>query len=209
MPPSDEATATVLASNTAPQDADKPLSEFERLANTRIQRFLVLEAKAKDAVTKFGITREMLADFKAQPSVSWDELEEVTEDVARKILLTRVWEPLAGDKLPPALSSVIFDVACTRGVHEASKMAQRAIQGVSGAAFKVDGKLRAGAMTALEQLDKAGKAVEVAERVVMERTSIVEILLSRFVRRENRSDLANVLLAFGRAAILAKTGVRL
>lgn len=208
MPASDEAAATALAQNGAVND-DKPLTEFERLANTRIQRFLVLESKAKDAVTKFGITREMLADFKAQPSASWEELEEVTEDVARKILLTRVWEPLAGDKLPPAVSSVIFDVACTRGVHEASKMAQRAIKGASGAAIKVDGKLRAGAMTALEQLDKAGRAVEVAERVVMERTSIVEIVLSRFVRRENRSELANVLLAFGRAAILAKTGVKL
>lgn len=205
MPPTDD----TAAAPAPPADDDKPISLFEQLANTRIQRFLSVEAKAKNAVTKFGITRDMLADYMNQPTATWDELEEITEDTARKILLTRVWEPLAGDKLPPELATVIFDVACSRGVHEASKMAQRAVKDVTSAAVKVDGKLRAGSLTAIEQLQKTGKAVEAAERVVMERTSIASLIVSRFLRRENRSELAAVLLAFGRAAIAAKTGIRL
>lgn len=212
MPPSDEAAATAVATNTA-AEADKPVSEFERSAYRYIDRALKaekkLEEKGRTAISKYGVTRAMLADYLNQDSASWDELEDVTEDLAVKILRDRYWMPLAGDKLPPELASAIFDVAIKRGVGEASKMAQRAAVALQPAAIKIDGKLRAGSLTAIDKLVEAGRSIELAERVLAERSSIIGVVMDRLFHGGTKFDLAGAAVAVGRAYVLSKTGVRL
>lgn len=208
---SDEAAATAaaVAQTTQPAVELPPPTLFEQLAGRFIARAKAEEVKLKDkAITKYGVTRAMLADFLHQDDASWAELETVTEDTARKILFDRYWMPLAADKLPAPVASAVFDLAIRRGVSSASKLLQRALTKVEPVALKIDGKVREQTLGAIEHLEKAGRAIELGERVLAERTTFIfKLLDGKLFGRD--LDIAGAALAVGRAALLAKTGIRL
>lgn len=188
-------------------DGDFTVSNFERAAFGFIDRAKRMEAKAKKAVTKFGISRDLLADYLAQDSATFEELAAITEEQAIDILKTRVWNPLMGDKLPHEVSSVIFDIGARRSVAEASKLVQRAIPKVESTVVKVDGKIREKSLEAIDKLVKAGKAIELGERILQERTTQwFRLFDGKFLGRD--VDLPGVAFAFARGAILAKTGIK-
>lgn len=161
---------------------------------------------------KFGITRAMLGDYlnRKGPATA-DELEGISLETAKDILYRRYWLPIAGDKLPEPVAALIFDVAVRRGVEEAGKLLQHAARKVEPVALSVDGRIGVQTLTAIGELVKAGKEIALEERVLAERTTARfrlgdgklfghDIDFARAVR------LAGV---FGKAAIAAKTGIRL
>lgn len=185
----------------APQTALLPEpSLFEQLAARHIERY------ASGKGIRFGITRVMLGDWFARKGpASEDELEGVTESLAREILLNRVWKPLRGDRLPEPVAAALFDVAVRRTVPEAGKLLQTAIVEAAErrVALKVDGRLGRETMTAIDALVKAGKDIALAERIMAERTTLkFRLFDGKFLGRD--LDIAGAGLLVGKALLRAK-----
>lgn len=203
-----DATATPVADDAAapapaPDAPAAPLPEpslFEQLAARHIERY------AEGKGIRFGITRAMLGDWFARKTpASEDELEGVTESLAREILLNRVWKPLRGDRLPEPVAAALFDVAVRRTVPEAGKLLQRAVIEANGkkVALKIDGRLGRETMTAIDTLVKHGKDIALAERIMAERTTAVFRLFDgKFLGRD--LDIAGAGLLVGKALLRAK-----
>lgn len=197
---------TDTPAETAAAPAPEPIvqlaepSLFEQLAARHIERY---EA-GKDI--RFGITRAMLGDWFARRSpASRDELEGVTKELAREILLHRVWKPLRGDRLPEPVAAALFDVAVRRNVPEAGKLLQSAV--IEAAEKKislaVDGRLGRETMTAIDALVKAGKDIALAERIMAERTTLkFRLGDGKFFGRD--LDIAGAGLLVGKALLRAK-----
>lgn len=169
-----------------------------------------IESSPKGA--KFGITRAMLGDYlnRKGPATA-DEVAAVTEETARDILYRRYWLPIAGDKLPEPVAALLFDVAVRRGTEEAGKLLQAAVKRVEPVALAIDGRVGVQTLTAIDELLKAGKAVAVEEEVMAGRTTAVFRLFDGklFGHDINLARAARLAGAVGKAALLAKTGIKL
>lgn len=197
--PAEPAAATTLAPEATLNL--KPSSIFDELAARR------LASNGKGMV--FGITADMLGDYlnRDAPATA-DELDAVTEETARDILYRRYWLPIAGDKLPEPVAAAIFDVAVRRGVDEAGKLLQRGLRRTEAVALKVDGRIGTQTLTAIKELEKSGKAIAIAERLMAERTTLAFRLGDgKFFGRD--VDLGGVAWMVGKAIVQAKTGIKL
>lgn len=76
--------------------------------------------------TKFGITQKTLSDWRGAP-VTESDVRQLTRDEARLIYLSRYWNPVRGDELPPGVDLVLFDAAVHMGVGRAVRMAQKIV----------------------------------------------------------------------------------
>ena len=205
------AAAAVAAAPAAPAAAPAPAADapielkpsgiFDMLA----ARHLATHAKG----VVFGVTADMLGDYLNRDAPATpDELDAVTEETARDILYRRYWLPIAGDKLPEPVAAAIFDVAVRRGVDEAGKLLQRGLRRTEAVALKVDGRIGTQTLTAIKELEKAGKAVAIAERLMAERTTFAFRLGDgKFLGRD--VDLGGAMLVVGKAIFAAKTGIKL
>ena len=195
----------------APAPAPEQTSAaVEELAQPSL--FEQLAARWMDGREHYGITAAMLGDYlnRRRPATK-DELHSVDQATARDILYRRYWLPIAGDKLPEPVAALIFDVAVRRGTEEAGKLLQNAASRVKPMALKVDGRIGVQTLTAIDELVKAGSAIALEERVMAERTTARFKLfdgkiLGRDIDFARAARLAGV---FGRAAIAAKTGIRI
>jgi lysozyme family protein len=165
-----------------------------------------------NAATKhapFGITSDMLADYLNQKAdVTRDQLAEVTQDIARDVLFTRVWQKIGGDRLPPAIAPIVFDIAARRGVDEGVKFLQRAATRVEGMTLSQDGRLGKQTLGALDSLVKAGKDIALAERAMEERDTFIERLRDGRLWGRKRG-VGGLAIMVGKAILAAKTGVRI
>lgn len=165
----ESATAPAPVAAPAAPAIEKLASLFDELAGRHIA------AHADDADRPFGITRAMLADFRHRKSVSLDELRQLAANpeegkaLAVRILRDRVWEPLMGDKLPPPVAAVLFDVALRRGVDRAGKTLQKAAAKATRAALKIDGALGRQTFLTLAQIDPD----DLTERLLAHRGTFV------------------------------------
>jgi hypothetical protein len=175
-------------------------SLFEQLAARHIERY------ASGKGIRFGITRAMLGDWFARKGpATEDELEGVTEALAREILLNRVWKPLRGDRLPEPVAAALFDVAVRRTVPEAGKLLQTAVieAAEKRVALRVDGRLGRETMTAIDALVKAGKDIALAERIMAERTTMkFRLFDGKLFGRD--IDIAGAGMIVGKALLRAK-----
>lgn len=187
------------APEPAPVQLEEP-SLFDQLAARHIERY----ESGKDI--RFGITRAMLGDWFARRSpASRDELEGVTKELAREILLNRVWKPLRGDRLPEPVAAALFDVAVRRSVPEAGKLLQSAVieAAEKKVSLAVDGRLGRETMTAIDALVKHGKDIALAERIMAERTTLkFRIGDGKFFGRD--LDIAGAGLLVGKALLRAR-----
>lgn len=180
------------------------LSLFDQLALRWIAK--------TDKGTKFGITRAMLGDYLNRRGLATeDELAGLTIDKARDILFSRYWMPIAGDKLPEPVAALIFDVAVRRSTEEAGKLLQAALKKVEPVALKLDGRIGVQTLTAVDEIIAAGKAIALEERVMAERTTAKFRLGDGKFFGHDLDFAAAIRIAgvFGKAAIAARTGIRL
>ncbi len=158
---------------------------------------------------RFGITRAMLGDYLARKSpATADELAGLTEETAYKILHDRVWAPICGDKLPEAVSSMLFDVAVRRGVEVAAKLLQNGVSKTTAVALKVDGRVGKQTLTAIDALRQAGEEVALAERIISTRGTFA-FRLGDGKLFGHDVDFASAFVGAGKAIALAaklKTG---
>lgn len=196
----DVAVATATVAAEAPAAPLPEPSLFEQLAARHIERY------ASGKGIRFGITRAMLGDWFARKGpATEDELEGVTESLAREILLNRVWKPLRGDRLPEPVAAALFDVAVRRTVPEAGKLLQTAIVEAADkrVALRVDGRLGRETLTAIDALVKAGKDIALAERIMAERTTMkFRLFDGKLFGRD--IDIAGAGMIVGKAMLRAK-----
>lgn len=76
--------------------------------------------------TNFGITLKTLADWRGTEVTELD-VARLTRQEARLIYLSRYWNPVRGDDLPPGVDLVVFDSAVHLGVPRAVRMVQRVV----------------------------------------------------------------------------------
>lgn len=154
---------------------------------------------------RFGITRALLGDFLARKSpATADELAGITEETAYKILFQRVWEPICGDKLPEAVSSMLFDVAVRRGATVAGKLLQNGVTQATAVALKRDGRIGKQTLTAIDELKKAGEEVALAERIISTRGTFA-FRLGDGKLFGHDIDFASAMM-FGRLVLKVKSG---
>lgn len=162
--PTPQPAAAPVSATPAIDALLKEGSLFDQLAAAHIEAKDNVEGKLQ-----FGITRDMLADFNARASASPDELALVSKDLAKQILFERVWRPLEGDKLPPPVASMLFDIAVRRGVDEAGKLLQKSIGNASRMKLKVDGYLGKDTLEAVSKVNPR----ELAAHVFGRRNSLI------------------------------------
>lgn len=115
-----------------------------------------------------GITRQMLAGFLNRKDVRPDELKAITQEEARQLLYERFWRPIAGDRLPPAVSALLFDVAIQRGTAAAGKLLQRSIIRAAHTRLKIDGNV---ATQTLKAIAEHGDALSIAQDIFARRST--------------------------------------
>lgn len=94
----------------------------------------------KGGPTRYGITKKTYEEFFGK-LVDDSEIEDMTEDVAKKIYATNYWHKLGCDRLlslPIAIA--LFDTGVLYGVNRAAKLAQRALS-FCGAPIRIDGQI--------------------------------------------------------------------
>jgi len=94
--------------------------------------------------TKYGVTRETLADWRKTP-VTVDSVKNLTAEEAKEIYQSRYWNTMRCDLLPDGLDYAAFDAAVNSGTYQASKWLQKAL------GVKIDGVLGPVTMKAVER----------------------------------------------------------
>ena len=207
------APAAPAAAPAAPAPAERETlvlggypAHFMALAKRWIEHpARVGDSRDANPKVRFGITRALLGDYLARKTAaSADELAGLTEETAYKILFQRVWEPLCGDKLPEAVSSMLFDVAVRRGVEVAAKLLQTGVTQSADVALKRDGRIGKQTLTAIEEMKKAGDEIALAERIISTRGTFA-FRLGDGKLFGHDIDFASAMM-FGRLVLKAKSG---
>lgn len=171
--PSTTVNAATAASSAPSARATPAINELVSLFDELADRHI--SANIGNPKAPFGITREMLADFRNRATVTRDELAQLARDpeegmaLARRILRDRVWEPMLGDKIPAPLASAAFDIALRRGLDRYGKTMQKVAAKAAGAALKIDGYLGQEYFRTIENVD----ADDLAERLLAHRGTLV------------------------------------
>jgi len=97
--------------------------------------------------TKYGISRETLADWRGRP-VSVAEVAALAPDEAHAIDRARYYERPRIDRAPESLQSLLLDAAVNHGPGAAVTMLQQVLSAVSEETLSIDGML--GPQTAAE-----------------------------------------------------------
>ncbi|AMB47603.1 hypothetical protein Y590_21870 [Methylobacterium sp. AMS5] len=78
--------------------------------------------------TNFGITHEVLAEWRGVASVTPNEVKNLTEEEAIEIFWHRYWTKIHGDRLPPPIDFIIMDGAVNHGAPNMVRMLQKAVE---------------------------------------------------------------------------------
>jgi lysozyme family protein len=117
--------------------------------------------------TSMGITQGDLARWRGRP-VSVAEVRDLTRDEARRIFRQFYWKRINGDQLPLAVAQMCYDGAVLRGVYEAGRELQTALN-LQGCNVRVDGIIGPEVIAACDSAD--------CERLVSDFASIAEAYL--------------------------------
>ncbi len=107
--------------------------------------------------TKFGITHEVLAQYRGQ-AVSKDDVRALTKAEAAEIYRSRYWLLAACDALPAGVDLAAFDCAVNQGVGRAKKFLQQA------ARVTVDGAIGPVTLAAISSTPREDLLVEFMAR---------------------------------------------
>ncbi len=90
----------------------------------------------KGGETKYGISKKAFPDI---------DIKNLTRDDAKLIYKNQYWNPIQGDKLPPEVSIMIFDMAVNSGTYKAATIMQDIIK------VKVDGIIGKNTLKAISE----------------------------------------------------------
>lgn len=78
--------------------------------------------------TRWGVAHKTLALSRGVPSVTPEEVMDLTEGEAKQVYRTLFWNAVNGDKLPSGIDFFVFQISVLSGVTRASKMLQEVAQ---------------------------------------------------------------------------------
>lgn len=194
--------------------AAKPLADRELLAAALPAPSLFEQLAApfiadSEKGRKFGIDVKMLGSFLGYSGpATKEQLAGVTQELALRILRQRIWEPMGMGAMPEEVASALFGQLYAKGNDEGGRLLQRGIRSTVNTALKIDGRLATETTTALAHLVKEGKALALAENIIAHtHMSPLRFGTGKPPRRLQR--IARAAVFVGKAAIFAKTGVKL
>lgn len=116
--------------------------------------------------TKYGIAlnynRKVIPDKDGNGVIDARDVQELTEEDARRIYVDVYWRPNKCDMLPPALALMFADMVFNPGPGVAPKLLQQALNAVTGAGLVVDGKLGPATKSAVDKADMPALLSELA-----------------------------------------------
>lgn len=163
--PAIDAIATNLSAAATLFPPIKDGQLFDRLFDliVRVEGGFVDNPNDKGGATKFGVTRATLSAWLNRPATK-EEVRGLTLDVAREIFHDRFWRPIAGDKLPPAIATHVFDMAVNSGPGAAAKLLQDSIKQIQKLELKTDGAIGPKTLRAIAEVDQVSLVEEIHAR---------------------------------------------
>ena len=118
--------------------------------------------------TKYGIclnyNRNVIPDKDGNGAIDARDVQQLTEDDARRIYETVYWTPNKCDRLPAPLALMYADMVFNPGPGAAPKLLQHALNEVCGARLVVDGKIGPATLAAVERAALELLLVELASQ---------------------------------------------
>lgn len=93
--------------------------------------------------TNMGITHITLADYRQVPSITPDQVRDITQEEVASIYREKYWESLSLDSIPSqGIAEAIFDHGVNAGIGRGAKLAQETINTLTGSKLlTVDGQM--------------------------------------------------------------------
>ena len=118
---------TAIAAGTT-TSASKP-SNFRRCVDIVLgqQGGFIIDPNNPGAATQFGISLDILKDWRKDQSLSAEDVGKLKPEEAREIYRTRYWNVLRCDDLPAGVDLVVFDFGVDRDPGRSAKMLQQVV----------------------------------------------------------------------------------